>query len=183
MVVYNKTDVNKDVMLNSLVNATKKTQLPRLVLSSIVLVCGIPFIVYGHSAHQPDYLAMGYAFIAISIIYYWIAIMAIRKAGKKVLEKNIDIVENGITYNYQFKEQSFNVTAITGSRSNKLPYKYHVIRKIFEYEDRYEFKLKENQVLFINKSGFESPKHIDFFIKNLSKNKKKIINKQKNKKA
>ena len=181
MVVYNKTVVDKDIMLNSLIKATKKTQLPRLVLSSIVLACGIPFIVYGHMKNEADYLSIGYAFIAISIIYYWIAIRAISKSSKRVLEKNRDIVENGITYNYQFKEQSFNVNLVTGNRTNKLPYKYDVIRKVYEFDDRYEFRLKDNQVLFINKSGFESPKHLEFFIKNLSKNKKKIKNVQKKK--
>lgn len=183
MVVYNKTNVDKDIMLNSLVKATKRTQLPRLVLSSIILACGIPFVIYGHIANQSDYLAMGYAFIAISVIYYWIAIMAINKAGKNVYEKNKDVVENGIVYNYQFKEQSFNVTVITGNKTNKLPYKYDAVKKIYEFEDRYEFRLKDNQVLFINKSGFESLKHVEFFLKNLSKNKKKIKNVQKQKKA
>ena len=178
MVVYNKTSVNKEVMVKSLVKSTKLTQLPRLILSSIVLLCGIIFIIIGHTSNQADYLAVGYAFILVAIIYYFLAIRAIKKAADKVYEQNKDVVENGVTYNFQFKEQSFNVNATTLNKTTKLPYKYDMIKKVYEYEDRYEFKLRGNQVLFIDKAGFESPKHIEFFIKNLSKNKKKITNKQ-----
>lgn len=179
MVVYNKTKVDTDIMMKSLIKSTRKTQLPRLILSIIVLLCGIPFVIVGHINNASDYLTVGYLFLAIAIVYFLIAIKAISNSSKNVSQKNKDILENGITYDYQFKEQSFIVNATTLNKTTKLPYKYDVINKVYEYEDRFEFKLKENQVLFINKSGFESNKHIEFFIKNLSKNKKKIINKVK----
>ena len=44
----------------------------------------------------------------------------------------------------------------------------------------YELRLENYEILYVYKTGFENKKMIEFFIKNLSINKKKIKNKTKN---
>ncbi len=177
MVVHNKTNLDKEEMLSSLIKTTKKGQLGKFIISTIIFLCAILLIIYGHMAKESNYLMVGYMFLAFSMVYYGIGLFTILRIPKKVLKQNKEAYEQGVIYDYTFKEQSFQVNVISLGKKTKLPYKYNDIKKILEYENRYEFRLSENLVLFIYKNGFDNPKMEEFFLKNLQKNKKKIKNK------
>ena len=69
---------------------------------------------------------------------------------------------------YTFADQTFGDTHV--ARDDE-------IKKILEYEDGYELKLSTDQILFVKKDGFSSPRMIEYFVKNLTLNKKKIKSK------
>lgn len=177
MVVYNKTVIDKEEVLSSLVKITRMGQLSRFILSTIILLCGLPLAIYGHISSDSNYTMVGYVFLAFAVVYYGMSIFTVVQAPKKVYKQNKDICDYGMTYNYVFKEQSFQVQLSSMGKNKKLPYKYSDVKRIYEYEDKYEFRLVENQVLFVYKIGFENERYEDFFRKNLLKNKKKIRNK------
>ena len=89
-------------------------------------------------------------------------------------KQNQEACDAGMIYEYTFKEQSFQVKVISDTKTTKIPYKYDSVKKVLAYENRYEIRLPDNQILFIYKSGFENAKMEEFFLKNLQKNKKKV---------
>lgn len=177
MIVYNKTELTKDEAFESLVKETRSSYMYRFILGIIVTLCGIGLLFFGYLNKQNDYIVVGYLFLVFGLLYFLMSIYAILKAPKKVYLKNKEICDNGITYNYTFKEQSFEVLVISNDKKNKLPYKYYDIKKIKEYEDKYQFNLKSRLILYVKKSGFENQKMEEFFKKNVAINKIKIKNK------
>lgn len=179
MIVYNKTELTKDEAFESLVKETRGSYFYRFILGAIVTICGIGILLVGYIQDDTDYITVGYLFLVFGLLYFLMSIYAIVKAPKKVYLKNKEICENGITYNYTFKEQSFEVLVQTSERKNKLPYKYFDLKGIKEFEDKYQFNLKSRLILYVKKSGFENQKMEEFFRKNVAKNKIKIKNKMK----
>ena len=59
-----------------------------------------------------------------------------------------------------------------------VPYDYGK-SKVYEYDDLYELVFDGYEVLYVLKNGFENERMIEFFIKNLTINKKKIKNRMK----
>ncbi|MBE6137559.1 MAG: hypothetical protein E7176_04105 [Erysipelotrichaceae bacterium] len=177
MVVYNKTELNKEEVFASLVRQTRRQQLSKFILSAIVLICGLILTIYGSLNEDSNYAGVGYALLAFGMMYLVLAIITIIKAPKNVSKQNEEILNDAMIYDYTFKEHSFQVNITTGGKITKLPYKYENIKKLYEYENRYELKLTDNLILFIYKNGFTAERAEEFFKKNLSINKKKIINK------
>lgn len=179
MIVYNKTELTKEEAFESLVKETRGSYFYRFILGAIVTICGIGILLVGYIQADTDYITVGYLFLVFGLLYFLMSIYAIVKAPKKVYLKNKEICEKGITYNYTFKEQSFEVLVQTSERKNKLPYKYFDLKGIKEFEDKYQFNLKSRLILYVKKSGFENQKMEEFFRKNVTKNKIKIKNKMK----
>lgn len=177
MVVTNKTELTKEEMLSSLVVQTKKAQNSKFLLSGILFVCGVILTISSLINPNNSYISIGITLIIFSLFYIGFAIINIIKAPKNLEKQNADILDNPMSYEYTFKEQSFQVNIHAANKNSKLPYKYSNIKKIYEYENRFEFKLDDNLLLFIHKSGFAQEKGLDFFKKNILLNKKKIINK------
>lgn len=174
MVVYNKTVLDKDEVFTSLVRITRRSQLGKFILSTVILVCGLLILLLGYLRDDASTVTFGYVFFAFSLVYYCLAGIAVLRAPKKVYKQNQEVCDSGMTYEYTFKEQSFQVKVISEGKTTKLPYKYDSVKKVLAHNQFYEIRLPENQVLFVHKSGFESPKMEEFFLKNLQKNKKKI---------
>lgn len=177
MVIYNTTVVNKEDTFKSLVKTTRKGLISKYVLAIIILIFGIILLAYGFLTSDTSFTGMGYVFLVFGVAYISLNTYSWIKTPKKVFEVNKEVCQYGMTYEYTFKEQSFQVVAICIDKKTKLPYTYDVVKKIYEYEDLYEFILTERKILYINKNGFESKKHEELFIKTVQKNKKKIITK------
>lgn len=174
MIVYNKTVLEKEKAFASLVKTTRKSQTGKFLLSTVILLCGIGLLVYGYAYDTESYINIGYIFLVFSIVYYGFGLVSFLRVPKLVYKRNQDICDNGMTYNYTFKEQSFQVNASSLGKTTKFFYKYDDLKKVLEYEDCYEFRLADNQILFIYKTGFDSSRMEEFFIRTLEKHKKKI---------
>ncbi len=177
MVVHNKTTLTNEEAFDALLKETRSNYFFRFILSAVVTVFGLVILLYGYIQEDSNYIITGYLFLIFGLLYFAMSIYATLSAPKKVRMRNQEICENGITYNYTFKEQSFEVVAITSERKNKLPYKYYDVKKIKEFEDKYQINLKSRFILYVKKSGFENEKMEQFFKKNITINKLKIINK------
>ena len=174
MVVTNKTEIDKEEAYNTLLKSAKKSFNSRYITSVFLIIAGVILIVYGHTSNSSMYLTFGYAFVAIGIAYIIMTIIGLYKTPKNIEEANKEICENGVTYNYTFREQSFDVKATTLNKNSKATYKYSQIKKVIDHPDRYELILNENLLFYVLKSGFENEKMIEFFLKDLNINKVKL---------
>jgi hypothetical protein len=179
MVAQNQTTLNPDKAYNILLTTTRKNINKRYIHGGVIALAGLMIILIAafQDSNKALYMSFGSVFVAIAIIYSIYNLVSYVKAKKNVLVTNKNICENGITYNYKFKEQSIQILCFEGTKRAKLDYKYDSLKKAYEYNDYYELKFKGYEVLYVFKSGFNNPKDEEFFRINLSKNKKKIISK------
>ncbi len=179
MIAENKTTLNPDNAYNILLTTTRKNINKRYIHALVIALAGVAIILIAiwNENSRALYMSFGGVFVAIAIAYAIYNFMCFVKAKNKVLDNNKAICENGITYNYKFKEQSIQILCFEGQKRAKLEYKYDSVKKVYESNDYYELRLKGYEILYVFKSGFNSPKDEEFFRINLNKNKKKIISK------
>ena len=180
MIATNKTVIDKEKSFKDLVNRTRKQHLYKSGLIPLIFIGSIIILISGFESSDEDSIAVGIAALIIGLIYVIYNLITFLRIPKKVYKQNKIVCDYGMTYEYKFKEHSIIVTCIQFDKTNKLEYKYDSVKKILEYDDRYEIVLKENYILFIYKNGFDKDME-QFFIKNLSINKKKIKDKTKKK--
>ena len=181
MVAENKTTLNPDKAFNILLDSTRKNINKRYIHGAVIALAGIMIIIIAlfNEKSQALYISFGGVFVGIAVIYSIYNFTTYVKAKNNVLKNNKDICENGITYNYKFKEQSIQILCIEGTKRAKLEYKYDNLKKVIEFDEYYELKFKGYEVLYVFKDGFNTNKDEEFFKINLGKNKKKIISKLK----
>ncbi len=177
MISKNTSIITKDLVFNNLVKSARKNTISRFILAFVILVFGIIILVSGIIANDNLYTILGSVFSATSFLYFGLAINAIIKAPKDIEKGNPEINEGDINYNYLFKEQSIEVSISNKARKKNLKYTYDSLKKVYEYQDRYELYFKEQQMLFVYKDGFKEEKSEEVFKINLEKNKKIIKNK------
>lgn len=178
MISKNITILNKELVLANLVKATRKNTISKFVLAFIILALGVAVMVTGITTNNTLYSILGAFFVACSIFYFVIATITFIRAPKDLLKSNPELNEGDISFNYLFKEGSIEVTSFSQNNKKKVTkYPYDQVKKIFEYENRYEIILKESQILFIFKDGFKEEKSEEIFKFNLEKNKKQIKSK------
>ena len=180
MVAENKTILNPDNAYNILLSTTRKNINKRYIHAGIIALAGIMIIAIAlaNEKSRALYLSFGAVFVAIAIAYSIYNFTCFIKAKRKVFETNKEICENGVTYNYKFKEQSIQIFCFDGQKKSKLEYKYDNLKKVYEFEEYYELRFKGYEVLYVFKSGFNDPKHEEFFRINIGKNKKSIVAKK-----
>ncbi len=174
MVVYNKTSISSEEAYNLLVKSSKIEYSKKYIMSIILILIGIPIMVIGFYQNNTIYVTFGAIFIAFALVLIGFNFVQMMKIPKVVKEKNPEVCEYGVLYDFRFKEHSVYLIAKTDTRSTKFEYNYNLLKKINEYEDRYELKFQDNVTLYVNKSGFENNKMEEFFRKNISTSKKKI---------
>ncbi len=182
MIVYNQSQISAEQVTKILVRQTRKNQISKFVLSILVLISGISVLAYGYYNSESTYIGVGYAFFTFGIVYLAFSIYSVAGALKKVKKMNPDSCEKGILYEYNFKEQSIQGKAILSGKTTKFEYKYTEAKRIAEYEGYYEFFFKPDNELIVLKSGFESKRMEEFFVRNVKKNNKKIKDKTAKKK-
>lgn len=177
MIVENTTILSGKEAQNMMIRSSKTIDLYKIILIILIIGCGIYLLISGIIAQDTGYTSLGGFFVAIALVYILSIVISNKKLPKKIYDKNTEICDLGIKYIYKFKEQSVMLKGETVNKSFKVEYKYDEIKKILEYEDGYELKLSTDQILFVKKDGFSSPRMIEYFVKNLTLNKKKIKSK------
>ncbi|MCR5350104.1 MAG: hypothetical protein K6E20_03830 [Acholeplasmatales bacterium] len=181
MVVNNKTHLSGDKIQEVLVNAAKKNAFSRIIYILVIAVCGLAILVTGLVISNNSFTLMGGVFSAFSIVYLLFCFFSYNKNKKKILQENENLFNQGIDYSYIFKEQSIKILAIEPDKRVKKDYSYKDIKKVYEYDEFFELSFTDTLVAYVAKDGFDDDKMIEFFKKNLSINKKKLINKCKDK--
>lgn len=179
MIVENTTVLTGDEAHKMMVKSSKPIELYRIILLALITSCGLFMAINGAITKDNTYATFGSIFVALAIVYIISIFISKKRLPKTVYEKNKEVCDLGIKYTYKFKEQSIMLKCETPIKSFKIEYKYSEIKKVLEFDDGYQLNLSTDQILYVKKDGFESPRMIEYFIKNLSINKKKIINKRK----
>ena len=179
MVAQNQTTLNPDKAYNILLTTTRKNINKRYIHGGVIALAGLMIILIAafQDSNKALYMSFGSVFVAIALVYCIYNFTTYVKAKTNVLKSNKEICENGITYNYKFKEQSIQILCMEGQKRSRLEYKYESLKKAIELDEYYELKFKGYEVLYVFKSGFNTPKDEEFFRINLGKNKKKILTK------
>jgi hypothetical protein len=184
MVVHNVSNITGEEAYNSLLQGAKRNLNKNYIYLGLGLCLGVPVMVVGLVEKNALTISMGAIVTAFLLaIAVFIVVMLIR-IPKDIKKKNKAVVENGVSYDYQFKEKSCDIIVSNNGKKKKLSYIYLDFKKIFEYEDYFEIRLVSKEVMLVKKEGFteEKEKMIEFFKKNLSSNQKlKIVNKIKTK--
>ena len=174
MVVINKTDIDGETATKLLVKSTKAEYIKKFYFAIFLLVVGLPIMIYGLVQKESLYITFGATFIALSLVFTGYNLITIRRIPKAVKDKNENVCENGVKYDYKFKEHSVSFVATSGSKNSKYEYGYDSLAKIYEYPERYELKFKGNITLYVNKVGFQEKKMEEFFRHNVGTSKKQI---------
>ena len=178
MVVENVSKIRGDMAFESLYSAAKKQNNKKYYYCLFIFLIGVAAIIYGVSANQPMFLTTGGIFGAFGIGIAMYNFFIIIKLPSTIKKNNKDIIEYGVTYNYKFREQSIELNVNVNGKKSKGSYQYSEFKKIEEYDDRYILRLKDGDLVYVLKSGFENERMIQFFVKNVSLNKLKIVAKK-----
>jgi len=174
MVVYNKTSISSEEAEKILVKSTKIDYSKKFLFSLFLIAAGTPVMIVGFLNNNTIYITFGAIFIAFAIVLLGFNFIQFTKIPKVVKEKNQEACEYGVNYDYRFKEHSVYLIVTSNDRKNKYEYPYTTLKRIYEYEDKFELKFQDNVTLYVNKSGFENQRMIEFFKKNIQTSKKKI---------
>ena len=174
MVVNNFTRVDGPTIIKDLESSYMRGQVSTFVLQAIIILCGLAMTITGAVTDVVATMAMGSVFMVLGLIYLIYTITRVIKEKKEIKLINRTVYENGCDYSYKFKQESIYVEFTTGEKRRKYDIKYDDVKKIYEHPTKYEFVLYDRTVLYANKDGFESDKMVEFFLKNIAFNKKKI---------
>jgi len=177
MVVNNTTHLSGDTIHDVLIKSSKKNIFSRSIYIFVVGLCGILILIIGLFMKNTSFELMGGLFTAFSLMYLLFNLYNYKKSKKKIMSENKELIEHGIDYTFVFKEQSIKIEAIEPNKRVKKEYKYDDIKKIFEFEEYFEMIFFDTLIAYVSKEGFENDKMIEFFKKNISINKKKIVSK------
>lgn len=174
MVVENRTELNGDYVYGILLKSSRKAIAKKFIPAAIIFIAGLVILIIALVSKANFYIAMGAIFSALGLVYFGYNLINMKRVKKYIEKNNEEEIEKGIIYNYKFKEHSFSLIAITGTKKGRKEYKYDQLKKVIERIDYYELSFKDNELVYVLKSGFLNKKMEEFFIKNLSINKIKI---------
>lgn len=174
MIVENKTVLDGNKICKDLVEKSKKSFIPKWITIGLLFILTILLTITAFLDEKYTNLFVSAIFLFFDGYYFINGIKVYKSIPKKVKEDNKNFIDNTITYHYKLKEQSFIVFAIVDHFNRRLEYKYDDIIKVYEYHNRYEFKLKDNTYLYINKDSYITEKGDEFFKKTLKQNKVKL---------
>lgn len=177
MISRNLTILNKDLVFANLVKSARKNLIPKFILALIILSLGCLIMVNGILISNNLYIIFGIFFEICGIAYVAIVINSYIKTPKDIIKSNPEIENGDINFQFTFKEESFEAIITNNGKKRNVKYSYSDLKKIKEYEKRYEIITKEQQIFYIFKDGFKEEKSEEIFRLNLDKKKKKIINK------
>ena len=181
MVVHNTSKISGEEAFQSLMKAGKRTISKNYIYLAIAVLVGSPLFIYGFLKKDIQFIMMGAIFLAFSTGIVFYSIYSIIRLPKRIEAKNKDVLADGVTYEYSFKEQSVDLTILNSGKRSKNNYSYNTFKRIYEYDDMFEIRTKESEVMLCKKDGFgkDQEKMIEFFKKNVSTAKKlKIIDKR-----
>lgn len=174
MISRNTSVLNKERVFKNLVKAARMNSISKYILALVIFILGIFVLISGISSNNNLYTILGGFFAGCGVLYVVLATIQVVKAPKDILKSNPEINDGDNKYNYVFKEGSIEITVNSNSKKKQIKYTYDQIKKVTEYNDRYDILLKEHQILYVYKDGFTEEKSEDIFKFNLDKNKKTI---------
>ena len=174
MVVNNNTDITKEEAYSLLIDSTSNEYKKKFIFNAFVAIVGTPLLIVGLVNKNTMYIVFGAIFLAFALVLGGFNVVSMFKIPKTVKEQNADVCEYGISYSYRFKEHSVILIAKTNGKTTKYEYNYSLLKRIYEYDDKYQLRFQDNLTLYVYKSGFENQKMEVFFRKNISTSKKKI---------
>ena len=183
MVINNKTVLSGDEATLMLSQSAAKEFKSRYLFIILVLACGVFTLIIGMISYSSLFTVFGASIAALAIAYFIFTLIQVKKLPKKVILNNKEICENGVSYDYNFKEHSVTLFATipnTNSKPKRSDIKYETLNKIYEFKDLYELRFSEGKILYVYKSGFESDKYEEIFRKNIQTKKLKIKQRFKN---
>lgn len=175
MIVNNRTVITGEEATKLLVTSSKKDYIKKFYFAIFLVVAGVPIMTYGLINKDYLYVTFGAVFIAMALVFTLFNVISLKKIPKMVKEKNANVCEYGVTYDYKFKEHSVMITATSNNKSTKYEYGYDSLKKIYEYSDKYELRFQGNLTLYVDKSNFSEKKMEEFFRHNICTSKKKIV--------
>lgn len=175
MVIKNTTILSGEEAIEDITRYAKKYYLRKFIFPIILAVFGIIIVsIVAASGNSADTMVIGFLFFSFAIALILINTYSIFTMEKRTRKKNPQIVENGITNSFTFKEESFSLHVKIGNKVSKLDYFYKALKKIVEYDDRIIFIITDNDFYTCKKANFSSLKEMEIFFYGLSKHKIKI---------
>lgn len=179
MVAENTSKIEAEKAKEALITLNRKDVLSRCPLALVAFVGGLIATIIGIVSKDTNTMMFGSIFLAIGLAYLIFLFIEYLRSPKTAVKANEIICKEGVTYIYKFKEQSIQVNLRTSVKNTKFDYDYKSVKKVVEYPDMYQVKLKENQILFVLKAGFANKEMENFFLRNaVTINKKKLIKRQ-----
>lgn len=174
MVIKNKTILNGQEVFNSLLKASKKSYISKFIFSAFILVIGTVIVSIAIPMKQTDSITIGVMFLMVGFMYFLMNIISFFRLDKKIRKNSNAVVTSGMTNEFTFKEESFQLTTRIDNQTARFENKYDELHKIIEYDDEIIFMLTKTDLFICKKSGFSSPKEMDVFFYGLAKHKTKI---------
>ena len=181
MVVNNKTHLSGEKIHEVLNSAAKKNAFSRIMYILVIGVCGLAILVTGLIVKNRTFILMGGVFTAFSFVYLLFCVLSYSRNKKKIILENSSLLDEGIDYDYTFKEKSIKIIAIEPEKRVKKDYDYKDLKKVYEYDEYFELIFRDTLIAYVSKDGFDEPKMVEFFKRNLNINKIKIVIKGENK--
>ena len=177
MVVHNISNITGEQAFHSMLQSGKRNILKNYIYFAIAFAIGAPLTIIGFVRRDSQFITMGAIFILFTLAVGVYNIIMLSRLPKDVQNKNPEVIRDGVTYDFTFKEKSVDIIIINSGKKKKINYSYFDFKKIYEYDDLFEIRLQSKEVLLCLKDGFENDKEkmMDFFIKNVSTNKKLVI--------
>ena len=175
MIVKNETTLNKDDCYDMMLQSTKKEYIQKSYLIIFMFIAGLVIMIVGLTMAQDAsnnkllFTITGAIFLALGLVYLGVTLFNIHRIPKLIRTKNRDLCEYGISYNFQFKEESVELSCKTLDKTSKQKISYNNLKKTYEYEDLFVMIFSDGTYLYVKKDGFEEPKSMDIFRKNITK--------------
>ncbi len=174
MVIKNKTILNGQEVLHSILKASKKNYISKFIFSAFIILIGVVITFIAISMKQADSMTIGFMFLIIGVLYFLMNVISYSRLPKKIQKNSKEAVSNGMINEFTFKEESFQLLTRIGTQTARFENKYDELYKIVEYDDEIIFMLTKSDLFICKKSGFSSPKEMDVFFYGLAKHKTKI---------
>lgn len=179
MVVENVSNISGEMAFDALYASAKRNNNKKYLYSAIICALGAGVLVYGLLSSQSMWVTAGGIFTAFGIGLVLYTIVILFKLPRDIRKDNKEIMEHGVTYTYKFREQGVDLMVNINGKKSKGTYSYLDFRKVYDYDERFELRLKDGECLFVLKNGFTNERMIEFFKKNVTLNKKlKIVKKE-----
>lgn len=174
MIINNVTTLSSEEAINELVNVERKSYLKKYVFTALLTILGLIVVIYiAIAGEKIDSIIVGILFLIFGIFLTFINTYYILSMKKRIIKKNPLLIDNGLTYSFTFKEESFIVNIIIGKESKKLEYSYKELKKIYEKDGSIYFILIDNTYYRCKIDSFKDKKELELFYYGLSKHKTK----------
>lgn len=174
MVVVNHTKISGEEMKSLLTYSAKKAIMKRYIMSLVVILFGLGIFIYSLLEKigqiSPSLVIFSALFVAIGVAYLIMSFIQSKSLPKKLYKENQMLCDFGADYTYTFKENSMRCENRSNGQLTKFDYSYTKLKKVYEYENRYELRFEEEMVAYVYKNGFSEQKMVDFFISNITIN-------------